>query len=84
MGEETWQINMSLIYVIDSSTIIDLFRWSPPVMEIFKPICNRIEQISNGGVLVSHYEVHREIERKSDMANELCKNHRDIFFDLDE
>jgi len=53
-------------------------------MKIFKLIWDRIEQIANGGVLVSHYEVHREIERKSDMANEWCKNHRSIFFDLDE
>ncbi len=53
-------------------------------MKIFKPIWDKIEQIAKGGVLVSHYEVHREIERKSDMAGEWCKDHRDIFFDLDE
>lgn len=71
-------------YVIDSSSIIDLFRWYPPDMEIFKPIWDKIEQIANSGSLVSHYEVYREIEKKSDMANEWCKKHKDIFFDLDE
>lgn len=53
-------------------------------MEIFKPIWGKIEQIAKKSVLVSHYEVHREIERRSDMPNEWCKKHRDIFFDLDE
>jgi len=71
-------------YIIDSSSIIDLFRWYPPDMGIFKPIWGRIERIVNDGILISHFEVYREIERRCDEAREWCRNNRKMFLDLDD
>lgn len=71
-------------YIIDSSSIIDLFRWYPPEMEVFRPIWDKIGQIVNRGDLVSHFEVYREIEKRSDEAREWCKINKHIFFDPDE
>lgn len=72
------------VYVIDTSAIVDLFRWYPPDISVFKPIWDKIEKMIGSGILISHYEVYREIEVGDDMAVEWCKKHKKMFIDPDD
>ncbi|HII66811.1 MAG TPA: DUF4411 family protein [Thermococcaceae archaeon] len=70
-------------YVIDTNAIVDLFRRYPPDIRVFKPIWDKIEKMIVNSIIISHYEVYREIEVGDDMAVEWCKNHKKMFIDPD-
>ena len=72
------------VYVIDSSALIDLARWYPADMKIFRPIWDKIEELIVNNRLFSHYEVYREITAGSDLMVDWCKDHKEIFQDIDE
>lgn len=70
-------------YILDSSSIIDLFRWYPPEVVYFQLIWDKIETIAKSGTLISHRDVYKEIEKGNDKARDWCKAHKDMFLDYD-
>lgn len=68
-------------FVIDTSSLIDLFRYYPPEMNVFKPIWDKIEHILREGMLFSHIEVKRELKQKDDDISKWSENHNKIFLE---
>jgi len=68
-------------YSIDSSGILDLFRYYPP--DVFPTIWTQMEAAAQGGVIFAIDEVYRELEKKDDVAFEWLKTRRTIVVELD-
>ena len=70
-----------MAYSIDSSGILDLFRYYPP--DVFPTIWTQMEAAAQGGVIFAIDEVYRELEKKDDVAFEWLKTRRTIVVELD-
>jgi Domain of unknown function (DUF4411) len=68
-------------YSIDSSGVLDLFRYYPP--DVFPTIWTQMEAAARGGVIFAIDEVYRELEKKDDVAFEWLKARRTIVVDID-
>jgi hypothetical protein len=67
-------------YSIDSSGILDLFRYYPP--DVFPTIWTQMDGAARGGTIFAIDEVYRELEKKDDVAFEWIKARRMIVVDL--
>lgn len=70
-----------MAYSIDSSGILDLFRYYPP--DVFPTIWAQMEAAARDGVIFAIDEVYREIEKKDDVAFEWLKARRMIVVEID-
>jgi hypothetical protein len=68
-------------YSIDSSGILDLFRYYPP--DVFPTIWTQMEVAARNGIIFAIDEVYRELEKKDDVAFEWLKARRTIVVELD-
>jgi len=68
-------------YSIDSSGILDLFRYYPP--DVFPTIWTQMDAAARGGIIFAIDEVYRELEKKDDVAFEWLKARRMIVVELD-
>jgi phage gp29-like protein len=68
-------------YSIDSSGILDLFRYYPP--DVFPTIWTQMEAAAQSGVIFAIDEVYRELEKKDDVAFAWLKARRAIVVELD-
>jgi len=70
-----------LAYSIDSSGILDLFRYYPP--DVFPTIWTQMDAASSSGTVLAIDEVYRELEKKDDAAFQWLKSRRAMVVDLD-
>ncbi len=70
-----------MAYSIDSSGILDLFRYYPP--DVFPSIWTQMDAAANSGIIFAIDEVYRELERKDDVAFGWLKARRMIVVALD-
>lgn len=70
-----------MAYSIDSSGILDLFRYYPP--DVFPTIWSQMDAAARGGTIFAIDEVYRELEKKDDVAFEWLKARRTIVVELD-
>jgi uncharacterized protein DUF4411 len=68
-------------YSIDSSGVLDLFRYYPP--DVFPTIWMQMDSAAHSGTIFAVDEVYRELERKDDDAFQWLKAHRDMVIGLD-
>lgn len=68
-----------VIYVIDTSALIDLARWYPMDRQFFRPIWDKIEELISSNKMVAPYEVLREIDSRSDELSNWAHARRDMF-----
>lgn len=71
-------------YCIDTSALIELGRLPREAFN-FAPIWNGFEGLVRDGLLRAPVDVHDEIERagKDDAITRWCREHREVFFELD-
>ena len=55
-----------MAYSLDSSGILDLFRYYPP--DVFPTIWMQMDSAASRGVIFAIDEVYRELEKKDDLA----------------
>jgi Domain of unknown function (DUF4411) len=68
-------------YSIDSSGVLDLFRYYPP--DVFPTIWTQMDVAARGEIVFAIDEVYRELEKKDDVAFEWLKAHRTMIVGLD-
>jgi len=68
-------------YSIDSSGILDLFRYYPP--DVFPTIWTQMDSAAKNGTVLAVDEVYRELEKKDDAAFQWLKARRTMIVDLD-
>jgi len=68
-------------YSIDSSGILDVFRYYPP--DVFPTIWTQMDIATRSGTIFAIDEVYRELEKKDDVAFEWLKARRMIVVELD-
>jgi hypothetical protein len=68
-------------YSIDSSGILDLFRYYPP--DVFPSIWAQMDVAVGNKTILAIDEVYRELEKKDDVAFQWLKARRPIVIDLD-
>jgi len=68
-------------YSIDSSGILDLFRYYPP--DVFPTIWTQMDGAVSTQAILAVDEVYRELEKKDDVAFQWLKARRAIVIDLD-
>jgi hypothetical protein len=68
-------------YSIDSSGILDLFRYYPP--DVFPTIWDQIDAAIQSKTILAIDEVYRELEKKDDVAFQWLKARRTIVVELD-
>jgi hypothetical protein len=68
-------------YSIDSSGILDLFRFYPP--DVFPTIWTQMDSAAKSGIVFAIDEVYRELERKDDAAFQWLKARRLMIVALD-
>lgn len=70
-----------MAYSIDSSGILDLFRYYPP--DVFPTIWAQMDSAVIGKTILAIDEVYRELEKKDDIAFQWLKARRTIVVDID-
>lgn len=70
-----------MAYSIDSSGILDLFRYYPP--DVFPTIWTQMDSAAKNGTVLAVDEVYRELEKKDDAAFQWLKARRTMIVDLD-
>ena len=70
-----------MAYSIDSSGILDLFRYYPP--DVFPTIWTQMDGAVSTQAILAVDEVYRELEKKDDVAFQWLKARRAIVIDLD-
>ena len=70
-----------MAYSIDSSGVLDLFRYYPP--DVFPSIWTQLENACRGGLILAIDEVYKELEKKDDDAFQWMKSHHAMIVDLD-
>ena len=70
-----------MAYSIDSSGVLDLFRYYPP--DVFPSIWAQMDAAAANGIVLAIDEVFRELEKKDDVAFQWLKAHRQIVVDID-
>jgi len=68
------------VYIIDTCSIIDLFRLYPS--DIFPKLWESLDELIKGERLISHKFVLEEISKKSDLAHKWSKERRTMFKDI--
>jgi hypothetical protein len=68
-------------YSIDSSGILDLFRYYPP--DVFPTIWTQMDAAARGEIIFAIDEVYRELEKKDDVAFQWLKARRTMIVGLD-
>jgi hypothetical protein len=69
------------VYSLDSSGILDLFRYYPP--DVFPTIWTQMDVAAGGRIILAIDEVYRELEKKDDAAFQWLKARRTMVVDLD-
>jgi len=69
-------------YSIDSSGILDLFRYYP--QDVFPTIWTQLEAAADGGNILAIDEVYRELEKKDDIAFQWLKTHLAMVIAIDK
>ena len=70
-----------MAYSIDSSGILDLFRYYPS--DVFPTIWAQMDSAASAGIIFAIDEVYRELERKDDVAFQWLKARRAMVVALD-
>lgn len=70
-----------MAYSLDSSGILDLFRYYPP--DVFPSIWAQMESAAAAGIVLAIDEVYRELEKKDDTAFQWLKARRTMVVALD-
>jgi hypothetical protein len=68
-------------YSIDSSGILDLFRYYPP--DVFPTIWTQMDSAANSGIVLAIDEVYSELKKKDDAAFQWLKARRMMIVALD-
>jgi hypothetical protein len=68
-------------YSIDSSGILDLFRYYPP--DVFPTIWTQMDTAIGAKTILAIDEVYRELEKKDDVAFEWLKARKTVVVDID-
>ena len=71
-----------MAYSIDSSGILDLFRYYPP--DVFPTIWTQMDSAATSGIVLAIDEVYRELEKKDDAAFQWLKARRAMIVALDQ
>ncbi len=71
-------------YCIDTSTLIHLTRYPGYPRDIFPAIWEKLEGMVKRDELISHIEVHREIEAMDDSLCQWCMQNKKMFKDVDD
>ena len=69
-------------YSIDSSGILDAFRYYPP--DVFPTIWKQMDHAAENGLIFAADEIYKELERKDDSAFRWLKRHKVMIVSLDE
>ena len=69
------------VYCIDTSSLINL---KPYRRDIFPTIWNKLESMVKAKALISHIEVHKEIEAGKDIISKWCKDNKKMFIDEED
>ncbi|MEM2086752.1 MAG: DUF4411 family protein [Archaeoglobaceae archaeon] len=69
------------IYIIDSSSLINLKIWYPFEKRFFSPIWAKLENLIKFNSLISHYEVYRELSKRDDNLRDWCNTNSKMFKD---
>ncbi|MBN2378533.1 DUF4411 family protein [candidate division WOR-3 bacterium] len=73
---------LPLGYVIDTNSLIDLYRrWYS--RDIFLTLWEKFESLITQGLMISSLQAFKEIEQKDDDLLKWAKTNRDMFKDLD-
>ncbi|MCF2137866.1 MAG: DUF4411 family protein [Candidatus Thorarchaeota archaeon] len=72
-----------VIYVIDASSIVELFIRYPVDKRHFQVIWQSTNNLVISEQLMSHYEVYRELTEHQTQVSIWCKQHRGLFIELD-
>lgn len=70
-----------MAYSIDSSGILDLFRYYPP--DVFPTIWTQMDGAVSKKTILAIDEVYRELEKKDDVAFQWLKARRSIVVEID-
>ena len=70
-----------MAYSIDSSGILDLFRYYPP--DVFPTIWTQMDSAANSGIVLAIDEVYSELKKKDDAAFQWLKARRMMIVALD-
>lgn len=80
MGKQL-KLQLSQVYCIDTDSLIELKKYP---IDVFPSVWQKIEAMAKSGDLISHIEVHKEINEGRDEIVDWCKSHRKIFKDVDD
>lgn len=84
-SDSTKQLNLngeeSKIYVIDSSSLINLRIWYQFEKVSFKSVWYTLEELIKFNRLISHFEVYRELCKKDDDLHRWCDKNKMMFKD---
>ena len=72
--------NEKFIYIIDTSSILDLFKLYP--QDIFLELWKKLDEIVKEGRLISHKFVLDELKKKFDEAYKWAMSRKNIFIDI--
>jgi len=78
------QLKLFQVYCIDANSLINLKRVYPRSMKVFSPIWEKIEGMIKMDLLVSHFEVYREIKEGNDEISKWATINRKIFKEPDD
>lgn len=70
-----------MAYSIDSSGVLDLFRYYPP--DVFPTIWTQMDAAAGTGIIFAVDEAYRELEKKDDVAFQWLKARRTMIVSLD-
>ena len=70
-----------MAYSLDSSGILDLFRYYPP--DVFPTLWTQMDSAASGGLVFAIDEVYRELEKKDDTAFQWLKARRVMVVAID-
>ena len=73
-------MNKTFVYIIDTCSIIDLFRLYPP--DVFSKLWKNLDKLVKEGRLISHRFVLDELSKKSDPAFKWARERRTMFKDV--
>ena len=76
------KIGVERMFVIDTSALIDIRRWYPP--DVFPQVWRNMEAMIQRGEVEAPIEVLREVEDGDDELKVWCRNHKEMFVDIEE
>ncbi len=76
------KLGVDRMFVMDTSALINIWRWYAP--DIMPKAWENMELMVRRGEMIAPIEVLKEVERRDDEIKEWCKNHREMFIDVED